>query len=203
MEIPQMKNWYVKDVLLKAFVCIGLLFVVGCAGSHMMEVPDAKVRSTPRQTEAMVIFIRPSSMYANHSSSLFDITDGTPKFIGILAPWKKIAYPIEPGKHRFMVAARGRRAEFIDARLANGKSYYIRVIPSFWVGIFPLEPYRGAELDTPGFSENLKDAAWVTNTPNSRQWAVNNKTSIMNKLAGLSQWLKKSDRPILRPEDGR
>ena len=203
MENLNLINWFLKHVPLNAIVGTGFLFLVGCAGSHMVDVPDSKLRSTPKPTEAMVTFIRPTSMYASFSSSVFDITDGTPKLIGILARWKKIGYPVKPGKYRFMVAARGRAAGFISADLARGKSYYVRVTPSFWAGEFSLEPYRRAELDTSSFSDDFKNATWVAKTPDAEKWAVNNATSIREKLSRLPEWLQKADRQSLRPEDGK
>ncbi len=198
-----MKYWHFKPVGSKVVVCIGLVFLAACAPrSRMMDVPDATVQSTPNPTEAMVVFMRPTFVNQGQASSLFDVTEETPKFIGILRAWKKIAYPVTPGKHRFMMVITAGRADFVIADLAKGKRYYVRVTASGGVPNLSFKPYRKAELDSSALSEDLKDTAWVVNTPNSRDWAARHMSSITKKAGTFARWSRRRGRPTLRPEDG-
>ena len=199
------KNIYSKGAQSKAVVALILLFLVGCVSdSRMPNVPESKADFSPKPMEAVVVFMRPSRVNQYITAVLYDITDRTPEFIGILAAWKKIAHPVTPGAHRFMVVSGGGVADFVDAEVSKGKSYFVRVTPSAWSPRFFLEPYDKTQVSTGGFSEDLNDCKWVENTPASRQWSVDNMPSVLSKMEhSLNAWLQKPDRPTLRPEDGR
>ena len=199
------RDWTFINILSKAFVFTSALFLVACVSdSRMPDVADDKAQFAPKATEAMVVFIRPTRVNQYHIPSLHDVTDGTPKFIGLLPAWKKFAYAVSPGKRRFMSLATGTAAQFADAELQAGRTYYVRVTPSIWSTKFFLEPYHKSQLVSGEVSDDLKGAKWVMNTPASRQWAAGKKQGIMQKLTkSLKAWLRKSDRPALRPEDGR
>ena len=199
-----MKYQQFKSVSPKIVVCIGLVILVACMPRHRMkDVPDAQVQSTPKPTEAMVIFLRPTMVNNRQSISLFDTTGDKPKFIGILPARKKIAFPVAPGRHRFMMVPTGTRADFVTGELTRGKSYYIRITASGGVPHLYPEPYPRDLLGTPKFSEDFDSTTWVVNTPDSRRWAERKMRNITQKAANFDKWVIKYQRTTLRPEDGK
>ena len=184
--------------------CIGLIIFAACTPrTHMRDVADAQVQSTPKPSEAMVIFLRPDQKHGWRAISLFDVVDGKPKFIGILPEKKKIAYATTPGKHRFMMVPTGTLTEFLIADLAQGKTSYVGIGTSDRSPNLFLEPYRGDTLNSSAFAKDLRKTTWVVNTPNSQRWAHNKRFSIEKKVMSFPAWSERSKVPDLLPEDGR
>ena len=182
--------------------------VSGCAGTvkNMEAVPADQIVTAPEEGKAMVVFMRPSGLGFAIQSSVFEIRDGEPELVGIVAAKKKVAYQLEPGKHLFMVV--GESADFMSADLESDKTYYALVTPrmGMWKARFSLKPVHADELDTKQFNEWLDGCEWVENTPASDRWAADNMASIISKQREYYiKWMDKeaSERPALLPQDGR
>jgi len=102
--------------------------------------PAAAVDSGSR-----VVFMRVSKQTSGVDASLFDVTEpGPPKFIGVVNNASKVSYPLKPGLYTFMVV--GETAEFMQATVLGGKTYYALVIPSAGAKRFVIEPVRKNEI---------------------------------------------------------
>jgi len=184
------------------------LLVGGCAGTvkNMQELPAGSAEPVPQPGKAMVVFLRPSGVGFAVQSSVFELKDTQPSLAGILAAKAKVAYQVDPGKRMFMSI--GANAEFMSAVLLQGKTYYAYVSPrmGMWKARFALEPRHRQELESAEFKTDLNECRWVENTPQSSQWMSANLASIQTKRAEyFGDWQSKpeSERPGLRPEDGR
>ncbi len=70
----------------KVAAALLLLLLGACAGSsqYMRDVAPEMVNYTPKPDQALVVFMRPSGLGFAIQSSVFDITDGSPIFLGIV-----------------------------------------------------------------------------------------------------------------------
>jgi hypothetical protein len=190
-----------------ALLSIGL---GACAGpGALMQATPPQEAPTAKADEAMVVFMRASYVGSAISASVFDVTGaGQPTFIGIVNNGTKIAYPVKPGEYTFMVVSEA--ADFLQAKVAAGKTYYAMVTPrmGMWKARFSFRPVRGSELGGSEFAGWSSGTQYVSNTPQSRNWAASNAADISQKRA--SYWADWSSKPAderasqtLTPEDGR
>ena len=147
------------------------------------------------------------------NSSLYDITNGEPEFIGIVANGTKIAYDTKPGKHLFMVVSEA--ADFLEADVKPGKSYYSIVTPrmGFWKARFSLWPVRNDgttkyNTGTNEFKNMLLKTKLVENSEKSLAWFKKHKTDIKKKYDEYYPvWQKKSAEDLakrtINPDDGK
>lgn len=192
-------------------VLLSILFV-GCA-SNPMQVSQSQNLEPPGPAESQVIFMRSSFVGSAINASLYDITGNQPEFIGIIANGTKVAYDTKPGKRVFMVVAES--ADFMEADLAPGKSYYSIVTPRMGVwkarfSAWPIKADANAEysLQSDDFDKWLKETKLVQNTPKSTAWYQKNKAKIVAKQKKYwPVWQEKSEEDLakrtLNPEDGR
>ena len=185
-----------------------VLYFTGCAGTvkHMSVVPPSMVVSAPPEGKSMVVFMRPSGIGFAIQSSVFEIKDGYPSLIGVVAAKKKVTCELEPGSHLFMVI--GENADFMSAELEANKTYYALVTPRMgvWKARFSLKPVHADELDSPEFTKWLDGCEWVEKTSDSENWANNHMPSIQSKRDKYyEKWMGRdvSERPKLLPQDGR
>lgn len=172
------------------------LAVSGCSGSssRMVAVSEPPVVTKPPADKTAVVFLRPYSLGYGVQSTLFDITNDSNTFIGILSAKKKIAYQSPPGMRRFMVL--GETAKFLEVDAAAGRTYYVSVEPQMgvWKARFSMELVSS---DSPSFASDYSSCTWVENTPDSARWAVENAASINEKkAAGLPEWLKSQGKSV-------
>lgn len=123
-----------------------------------------------------------------------------------------MAYQAEPGVHRFMVIAEN--ADFVDATLEAGKTYYILVSPRMgaWKARFsllPIHPDAKAEYNTQSadFKKWMASTSVVEATESNTAWYEKNKASIEAKKADyLRKWtvMLPQDKAVLtiNAEDG-
>lgn len=184
---------------------LSILLISACAGSsgHMRDVAPAQASYSTQDDKSLIVFMRPSGLGFAIQSSVFDVSEGDPKFVGIVSAKAKIAHYAEPGERRFMVVSES--ADFMGATLEPGKAYYVLVTPRFgvWKARFSLRPVQSAELAGTEFAGWYRDSRWVENTESALTWASSNMPSVRQKMAeNLPKWLAKSDKPVLMAEDG-
>ena len=188
-------------------IMIIALFVSGCAGSsrYMKLVPEHESSYTPGGGRSLVIFMRPSGFAFAIQSSVFDITTGENKLVGIVSAKKKVAYQTDPGEHMFMVI--GESADFMKADLQAGKTYYALVTPRMgaWKARFSLKPVHKDDLASGKAKKWESSCKPVQNTDASYDWARKNAPSIQSKKETfIKKWDEKPDsgKPMLNAEDG-
>ncbi|MDD1622294.1 MAG: hypothetical protein LUQ11_12520 [Methylococcaceae bacterium] len=191
-----------------------LLLLSGCTSSLMQKsalnnltIPTAKSES------AQIVFMRPSSFGGAIQSSVFDLKQNENKladdiFIGIVSANTKVLYQAEPGFHLFMVI--GENADFMQAHLQAGKTYYALVTPrmGWWKARFSLKPLHRSDLLSGDFKDWFESTDWYENTNASRQWSVDNWESVQDKKQEyLGKWGNKSesekDELTLKESDGQ
>ena len=176
--------------------------LAGCTSSKMTVIPETETSVQPGSGNALVVFMRPSFLGAAIQSSVFDITDGHPEFVGIVSAGTRIAHKSQFGMRRFMVI--GESADFMDAELLEKKVYYVKVDPRFgwWKARFSLIPYHKQELQKPSFAEICNDCGWLQNTEQSRAWAQGHMHSIQSKMVEyLPEWSESTDKQMLLADD--
>ena len=193
------------------FTLLGSLLLAGCASNPMAPVADQAVQA-PSPDMAQVVFMRDAYTGKAIVSSLYDVTDGQTRFIGVMANGTKIAHPTTPGKHTFMVVSEA--ADFMEADLVAGKTYYALVTPRLGVGtarfsLWPIsnEPDAAHSLKSNNFKGWVEDTDLVTNSPKSLAWYQRVKASVEKKRAEYwPVWQEKSAEAIaertLKPTDG-
>ena len=193
------------------FTLLGSLLLAGCASNPMAPVADQAVQA-PSPDMAQVVFMRDAYTGKAIVSSLYDVTDGQTRFIGVMANGTKIAHPTTPGKHTCMVVSEA--ADFMEADLVAGKTYYALVTPrmGLWKARFSLwpisnEPDAAHSLKSNNFKDWVEDTDLVTNSPKSLAWYQRVKASVEKKRAEYwPVWQEKSAEAIaertLKPTDG-
>ena len=181
------------------------LLAVGCAGpiSHMRETPGAALAAPP-PGKAVVVFMRPSTLGFAIASSVYELKPGGDTFVGIVPAKRKVVHVTDPGATRFMVVSEA--ADFMAADLEAGKTYYALVTPRIgvWKARFSLRPVTAEELVSGKLAEWDGDCVFIENTPASQAWAKENWSDIQSKkVEYLQKWDPRTDKPTLRPTDGR
>lgn len=196
----------IRVVLLSIFI-----FLTGCA-SNPMEISSKQTLPKLSSDEAQVVFMRSSSVGSAINASLYEVTGGDIKFIGIIANGVKVVHKTTPGKHVFMVVSEA--ADFMEADLSSGKNYFGITTPRMgaWKARFSLWPIKSSpEADystaTPKFKKWVKKTKLVENSEKSLSWYERNKESVKKKYEKYwAVWKTKpaSDvsRRTLAPEDG-
>lgn len=197
---------------LRLFALLSLLFASTFAFAAETGKHAENQSPVPAEGKALVVFVRSSFVGNNISASVYEAPDGETKFIGIVQNKQKVAYQAEPGVHRFMVIAEN--ADFVDATLEAGKTYYILVSPRMgaWKARFsllPIHPDAKAEYNTQSadFKKWMQKTNYVEATESNVRWYEKNKASIEEKKADyLKKWtvMLPQDKAVLtiRPEDG-
>lgn len=191
---------------------LGAVLLSGCAGNPMQTVSNPTVQPSAAD-QAQVVFMRSANTGKLNGASVYDVTQGQTRFVGILNNETKIAYPTTPGKHTFMVVSEA--ADFMDAELVAGKTYYALVTPrmGLWKARFSLWPV-GRQADAPysqqssDFKDWVADTDLVTNSPKSLAWFEQNKADIEDKRHEYwPVWQKKSAADLakrtLKADDGQ
>jgi hypothetical protein len=151
-----------------------------------------------------VVFMRVSKQSGGIDASLFDVSaPGEPKFIGVVNNASKLAYPLKPGLYTFMVV--GETAEFMQATVAGGKTYYALVIPRSGAKRFAIEPVRKNEIGGKEFQ------GWDRGTrlmpAGGQPQAYNASDAAEKRVRYWQEWIQKSESQraelTINEEDGR
>ena len=131
-------------------------------------------------------------------AAVFDISDGSPKFVGLIPNKTKLAYRVSPGSHKFMVYC-PEAADFMDAEVAGGKEYFVMVLPH--VGSltwrFSFRPVRSHSIDEFGFGSTQferwrKDTESIEVTPAAFSWSADNQANVLDNMHEyLPRWNSK------------
>lgn len=199
-----------KRVLVVLFAVIGMALLEGCVSKDMVRSSAAAPQSVPGK--AMVVFMHPFRMGGAIQSSVYDTTNGNNVFIGIVSSGTKVAYQADPGTHLFMVV--GENADFMNASLDAGKTYYVLVSPrmGMWKARFSLLPIHNDasakyNLKSPEFSQWQRETNFVEKSGSANAWYSAHAADVATKQADYMQrWNTASAEQkaelTLRPEDG-
>ena len=195
-------------------VCAALAAAPVYANSNKLMQPAAQQQPPAVEAgKAMLVIMRPSFYGGAIAASVYDITGGQTRLIGVLGPKDKIAYPVDAGAHRFMVVAEN--ADFMEATLDAGKTYYavVRARPGVWKARVSLLPIRATSADQYNvqgaeFKEWNDKSEWVERTERADAWFAEHGASIEEKKRDyLEKWdrMAANDKAelILHAEDGQ
>jgi len=154
--------------------------------------------------DSKMVFMRATNFGGAIAASVFDVTEpGEPKYIGTVGPSTKLSYALKPGLYTFMAV--GDTAEFMQAAIVGGRTYYALVIPRSGAKRFTVEPVRRDELGGTEF------AGWDRGTriasSAARSQAYDAADAADKRSRYWTQWSKKSEAQraelTLNAEDGR
>ncbi len=164
-------------ILKLALLTLSLGLFSACAVmSPHMTVQEGNPVLKPEAGKALLVFLRPSSYGGAVQATIYDGA----AYIGTISANTKIAYQADPGKHMFMVI--GESADFMQADLVAGKTYYARVSArmGIWKARFSFEPENGG-TSAEELNAWLKETRLARINDQGRKWAMENKASIMQK----------------------
>jgi len=170
----------------------------------VVAVSSAPAAAAVADATSQVVFMRVSKQSAGTTAALFDVTEpGEPKYIGTVGPSTKLSYALKPGLYTFMAV--GDTAEFMQAAIVGGRTYYALVIPRSGAKRFTVEPVRRDELGGTEF------AGWDRGTriasSAARSQAYDAADAADKRSRYWTQWSKKSEAQraelTLNAEDGR
>jgi len=182
-----------------AGLVLGLALLGGCVSqSTRMTKSLGAYHSTVPPGKALVVFMRPSRYGGAIQSTVYDVGQPADTFLGIVSGKTKLAYAAEPGKHLFMVV--GENADFLDAQLEPGKTYYVLVSPrmGMWKARFSLLPIHNQatakySLKSSEFAEWQHETEWVDKTAAAEQWYQENRQNVASKRQDyLAKWNARS-----------
>ena len=175
-----------------------------CGSAQMIPASEPPVM---RQGDSMVVFMRPSALGGAVAASVFDVTGPDTKFVGLVNYGTKYAHPVKPGQYTFMVV--GESADFMQATVLPDRTYYALVTPRIgvWKARFSFKPIRQSELGASEFASWTSATKYMTNSPETQSWAVQNAADINAKRTEYwPQWNAKPphqrESQTLKAEDG-
>ncbi|VUD69359.1 hypothetical protein TDB9533_04726 [Thalassocella blandensis] len=187
--------------MIRIFAICSLLLFAGCASNPMIVAPQQTVQQ-PDNDKSQVVFMRSSFVGSAINASLYDVTNGEIKYLGIIANNTKIAYETTPGKHTFMVVSEA--ADFMEAELGTGKNYFSIATPRMgaWKARFSLWPIKKGSnseyhTDMPECQTWVSNTKLMENTAQSKAWYEKNKNSVKQKYDKYyPAWKNKSEAEI-------
>lgn len=179
-----------KPILLVAASLLAV-FLGGCVATSPL-MTKSSVVPQPSADKALVIFMRPSRFGGAIQASVYDEDNGKDDFIGVTSAKTKVAYEATPGNHLFMVV--GENADFMNADLQAGKTYYVLVSPrmGMWKARFSLLPIHADanakySLKSAEFTQWQQDASFVQTSPAAMAWYQAHSADIATKRAKYMQ----------------
>jgi len=158
----------------------------------------------PPEAPSRVIFMRVSKQSSSTNALLFDVSEpGDPKLIGNVGPASKLSYSLKPGLYTFMVL--GDTAEFMQATIIGGKTYYALVIPRGGATRFSVEPIRQSEIGGKEFAGWDRGTKPISGSAASASYDA--AAAAEKRVRYWQEWSKKSETQraelTLNAEDGR
>lgn len=142
-----------------SWMSLGAMFVAltGCAGhSDLMAKAPPAYAAPPSPSSATIVFFRDSGIA--HAVN-FAILDHSANFIGDAVARSDFSVQVPPGRY-FLVAKGGEGSDAVQAEVAAGHIYYVRVIPhlGMWLARVELDPIK------PGEEGWQRLSSWLTQT---------------------------------------
>ncbi|HUA79101.1 MAG TPA: hypothetical protein VL997_01925 [Dyella sp.] len=188
------------SMLIRAWALLALMLMLsGCQSSMMTKAGNTSQVVVP--SDATIVFMRPSSFGGAIQASVYDVTGGQTVFGGIVSSKTSVQMQVPAGEHLFMVI--GENADFMNADLSAGKTYYVWVRPRMgvWKARFSLipihnDPQAKYNLQSSDFADWKRDSVPVVKNAGADTWYQQNKADIESKRL---DYMKKWDR--MDPQD--
>lgn len=187
-----------------AVFCVLMACVAGCSMQPMshdlMNRNDVVVSEEVPEGSARIVFLRMSSVSAGETAGIFEVQKDESQqeevaqdkgqedtevlgheFIAMLPNQSKFTVDLPPGSHRFMAISQGKKlhsAEYVQAELEAGKTYYVVVKPEPAYGktVFRLHPVHASpvaeyQINSESVRYMIESSRNVDNTGESTAWA--------------------------------
>ena len=197
--------------MIRMLAALGLLaMLTGCQSSLMTKAQGTSTTVAPN--EATVVFLRPSSLGGAIQSTVYDVTNGKTTFGGVVSAKTQVGMSLPAGEHQLMVV--GESADFLDATLLAGKTYYVLVTPRMgvWKARFSLIPIRSDgsgeySVHSAKFAKWKEECSPVFKTSAADAWYREHAADVEAKrVEYLKKWDNKSPTEkaerTLRAQDG-
>ena len=193
-------------------VLLPMLSLLGGCVATSSYMTKAGAVPQPTSDKALVVFMRPSRYGGGIQASVYDTRGGSSEFIGIVSAKTKVGYLANPGQHLFMVI--GENADFLNADLRAGKTYYVLVSPRMgaWKARFSLLPIHSdasAKYSTRSsdFAQWQQETRFVQTAPAANGWYQAHAADVSAKQAEyMRKWNAASERQkaelTLHADDG-
>lgn len=181
-----------------------IAIATGCASTatYMRESTSQNLTTVPAD-KARIVFLRSSFVGSAISAVVSEVADSEPKFVGVLQNGRKIAYDVPAGKRLFMVTSES--ADFLEANLAAGKTYYAFVTPRMgvWKARFSFVAAKTTadglfKLGSEEFNKTLANNKLEEKTPEGEKWFSENIRDIKEKQN--EYWVKWNSTEKSSPE---
>jgi hypothetical protein len=132
------------------------------------------------EDESAIVFFRDTMLGGGVQAPVAEVKEGNEvSFIAIISYYSKLLHRTTPGKHLYVVG--GESSTLLEAELAPGKYYYVRVDPDmgFMKARFHLEAIDVSELPT--LQKAMKPCKWVKAGETAQEWFAENKESMQEK----------------------
>ncbi len=186
----------------KLLLSLALVSFLGACQS-VKYVSPGQVDVAPPAGKSAIVFKRHNPENKFRSSSLFDITDGEPRFLGLMRSNDiRIKFVAEPGIHKFAHVYTGQRyANILEANVSADRTYVVgigRSSSSRYMQIKPASQLKELGMD----SSACKSCYWGEPTEKANAWSVNNMHSIKARVeAGLIRFKSGEERNVVEPTD--
>jgi Protein of unknown function (DUF2846). len=197
--------------MIRTLAMLGVLAsLTGCQSSLMTKAHSTATMVGP--DEATVVFMRPSSFGGAIQSTVYDVTAGKTTFGGVVSAKTQVSMTLPAGEHQLMVV--GESADFLDATLVAGKTYYVLVTPRMgvWKARFSLIPIRSDgtseySMGSDKFAKWRAACAPAWKAPAADAWYAEHRADVEAKrVEYLEKWNRKSPdekaERTLRAQDG-
>lgn len=199
-----------KIALMKRFA-LALVLLSLLSGCATLMQPSTQSAAATDASRAKVVFMRSSVVAGAVGAELFEVNGGDLKMIGQLPTGNKIVYETTPGDKVFM--AHGMATDFMTARLAGGRTYYVILRPNWGTGGFAPTPIRADgstdyNTGTADFRDWLRSTKQIeANQQEAKVWLATNKPryqDLYNQYWARFQQKTASEKAErhLRPQDG-
>jgi hypothetical protein len=194
-----------KSIINKLYIILVILVSIPAIASPEQKISD-------ETSETTVVFMRSSVVGMAIKASVYEIVDDETIFIGMLKNNKRINFNTTPGNHTFMVIAES--ADFMQADLASGKTYYSVIKPRMGMmkARFSMYPIRSDgtskfNTDSNDFKKLKRKTQVFTMSEDNKTWYQKHKKKFEKKRTKYwKKWQKKPAEKIaektLNPEDG-
>ncbi|MEZ4217784.1 MAG: hypothetical protein R3E88_14970 [Myxococcota bacterium] len=187
-----------------AFACALALLATGACVSSRAPVVSVRAAApglaplAPPPDRAVVVFVQPTKRTYDWAAIYED-----DRFVAVVQDRSHAVHETAPGAHRYAVVSEA--ADFLDAELAGGRVYFVRVEPRMGgvrmrYTLIPIAAGLERWDELPGWL-----AATHAATPNARalEWVdAHAEGAARLRERYLEKWLGRADRPALAPRDG-
>ena len=164
-----------------SLVALAAFFALSGCSSKLMD-PVVSQQVTPQGEEASITFFRSSMLGGMVQAPIAEeIPLADLQLVGICSTDTKVRHIVTPGQHIYVVG--GESGSLLEAEVAPGMNYYVRVTPRFgWAKArFEMVAVSPEELASPEVQKEIRGCVLVSPNKTAEKWFAENKKSMKDK----------------------